>query len=38
MAETRTKMDEVTKAVEARATAQSRKIVSELQVLESLMR
>jgi len=38
MAETRTKMDEVTKAVEARATAQSRKIVSELQMLESLMR
>jgi cyclic-di-GMP phosphodiesterase TipF (flagellum assembly factor) len=38
LAETRTKMDEVTKAVEARATAQGKKIVSELQVLESLMR
>ncbi|MDE2134680.1 MAG: EAL domain-containing protein [Alphaproteobacteria bacterium] len=38
LAETRAKMEEVTKAVEARATAQSRKIVSELQVLESLMR
>jgi cyclic-di-GMP phosphodiesterase TipF (flagellum assembly factor) len=36
--ETRAKMEEVTKAVEARATAQSKKIVSELQVLESLMR
>ena len=38
LAETQAKMDEVTKAVEARASAQSRKIVSELQVLESLMR
>ena len=38
LAETRAKMDEVTKTVEARATAQSKKIVSELQVLESLMR
>jgi len=38
LAETRTKMDEVTKAVEARASAQGKKIVSELQVLESLMR
>jgi cyclic-di-GMP phosphodiesterase TipF (flagellum assembly factor) len=38
VAETRTKMEEVTKAVEARATAQGKKIVSELQVLESLMR
>ena len=38
LGETRTKMEEVTKAVEARATAQSKKIVSELQMLESLMR
>jgi len=38
VAETRAKMDEVTKEVEARATAQGKKIVSELQVLESLMR
>ncbi|HEY0282922.1 MAG TPA: EAL domain-containing protein [Rhizomicrobium sp.] len=38
VAETRAKMDEVTKAVEARASAQGKKIVSELQVLESLMR
>ncbi|MGA7674427.1 MAG: EAL domain-containing protein [Rhizomicrobium sp.] len=38
VAETRAKMEEVTKAVEARATAQSKKIVSELQMLESLMR
>jgi cyclic-di-GMP phosphodiesterase TipF (flagellum assembly factor) len=38
MAETSAKMDEVTKAVEARATAQGKKIVSELQMLESLMR
>jgi cyclic-di-GMP phosphodiesterase TipF (flagellum assembly factor) len=38
LAETQAKMEEVTKAVEARASAQSRKIVSELQVLESLMR
>jgi cyclic-di-GMP phosphodiesterase, flagellum assembly factor TipF len=36
--ETQAKMEEVTKAVEARASAQSKKIVSELQVLESLMR
>lgn len=36
--ETKSRMEEVTKAVEARATAQSRKIISELQVLESLMR
>ncbi|MDE2181471.1 MAG: EAL domain-containing protein [Alphaproteobacteria bacterium] len=36
--ETRGRIDEVTKAVEARANAQSRKIVSELQMLESLMR
>ena len=38
VAETRAKMEEVTKAVEARANAQGKKIVSELQVLESLMR
>jgi cyclic-di-GMP phosphodiesterase, flagellum assembly factor TipF len=38
LAETTAKMEEVTKAVEARATAQSKKIVSELQMLESLMR
>ncbi|MDE2111874.1 MAG: EAL domain-containing protein [Alphaproteobacteria bacterium] len=38
LVETRAKMDEVTKAVEARASAQGKKIVSELQVLESLMR
>ena len=38
LAETRAKMEDVTKAVEARASAQGKKIVSELQVLESLMR
>jgi cyclic-di-GMP phosphodiesterase TipF (flagellum assembly factor) len=38
LAETRAKMEEVTKAVEARASAQNKKIVSELQMLESLMR
>src|ERR1700733_14090188 len=36
--ETHEKMEEVTKAIEARADAQGRKIVAELQVLESLMR
>jgi cyclic-di-GMP phosphodiesterase TipF (flagellum assembly factor) len=36
--ETRVKMDEVSKTLEARADARSRKIVSELMVLESLMR
>jgi cyclic-di-GMP phosphodiesterase TipF (flagellum assembly factor) len=36
--ETRTKMDDIAKATEARANAQGRKIVAELQVLESLMR
>jgi cyclic-di-GMP phosphodiesterase TipF (flagellum assembly factor) len=36
--ETRAKMDEVSKTLEARADARSRKIVSELMVLESLMR
>ncbi|MGA7710536.1 MAG: EAL domain-containing protein [Rhizomicrobium sp.] len=38
LADTRTKMDQVTKSLEARANAQGKKIVSELQVLESLMR
>src|SRR6185295_10432583 len=38
LAETRAKMDEVSKAIEARASAQSRKIIAELQELESLMR
>jgi cyclic-di-GMP phosphodiesterase TipF (flagellum assembly factor) len=38
LSETRAKMDEMSKAIETRANAQSRKIVSELQVLESLMR
>jgi len=38
LAETQAKMEDVTKAVEARTSAQNRKIVSELQVLESLMR
>jgi len=38
VAETSGKLNEVTKAVEARATAQGKKIVSELQMLESLMR
>jgi cyclic-di-GMP phosphodiesterase TipF (flagellum assembly factor) len=36
--DTRSKMDEMKAAMEANASAQSRKIVSELQVLESLMR
>jgi len=36
--ETRTKMEEMNKALEAKSNAQSRKIVAELQVLESLMR
>ncbi len=38
LAETRAKMEDVSKAIEAKTTAQSRKIVAELQVLESLMR
>jgi cyclic-di-GMP phosphodiesterase TipF (flagellum assembly factor) len=38
LAGTQARIDDVTRAVEARATAQNRKIVSELQVLESLMR
>jgi cyclic-di-GMP phosphodiesterase TipF (flagellum assembly factor) len=36
--DTRAKMDEMKSAIEAKATAQSRKIISELQVLESLMK
>ncbi|MGZ5940286.1 MAG: EAL domain-containing protein, partial [Rhizomicrobium sp.] len=36
--ETRTKMEDVSKAIEAKTSAQSRNIVAELQVLESLMR
>ena len=36
--ETQTKIDDVRKAMEEKASAQSKKIVSELQVLESLMR
>jgi cyclic-di-GMP phosphodiesterase TipF (flagellum assembly factor) len=36
--DTHAKIDEVKSAVEAKASAQSKKIVSELQVLESLMR
>ena len=38
LAETQSKMDDMNKAIEARASAQGRKIVAELQVLESLMR
>ena len=36
--ETRARMGEIEAAMEAKATAQSKKIISELQVLESLMR
>jgi len=36
--ETRSKMEEMSAALEAKTNAQSRKIVAELQVLESLMR
>lgn len=36
--QTETRIEEVSKAIEARADAQGRKIVSELKVLESLMR
>jgi len=36
--DTRAKMDDVSKAIEAKHSAQNRKIVAELQVLESLMR
>jgi cyclic-di-GMP phosphodiesterase, flagellum assembly factor TipF len=36
--QTRAKMDDLSKAIEAKATAQNKKIVAELQVLETLMR
>src|SRR5689334_19292449 len=36
--DTRAKIEDVSQALDAKTTAQSRKIVSELQVLESLMR
>jgi cyclic-di-GMP phosphodiesterase TipF (flagellum assembly factor) len=36
--DTRGKMDDMSRAIEAKASAQNRKIVAELQVLESLMR
>lgn len=38
LAETQARVDEVTRSMEARAHAQNKKIVSELQVLESLMK
>ena len=38
LSQTDVRMEEMQNAIEARATAQGRKIVSELQVLESLMR
>lgn len=38
LAETQGKMEDMRQAIEAKASAQGRKIVSELQVLESLMR
>jgi cyclic-di-GMP phosphodiesterase TipF (flagellum assembly factor) len=38
LAETQAKMDDVSRAMEQRAHAQNKKIVSELQVLESLMK
>ncbi|MDR3526521.1 MAG: EAL domain-containing protein [Rhizomicrobium sp.] len=38
LSETQSRMDEVSKSMEARSTAQNKKIVSELQVLESLMK
>ncbi len=38
LSETQAKMEDVSRAMEARASAQNRKIVSELQVLESLMK
>jgi len=38
LAETRAKMEDVSKILDAKTTAQGRKIVAELQVLESLMR
>ncbi|MBV9904377.1 MAG: EAL domain-containing protein, partial [Alphaproteobacteria bacterium] len=36
--DTRAKMDDLSKAIDAKTSAQNRKIVAELQVLESLMR
>jgi cyclic-di-GMP phosphodiesterase TipF (flagellum assembly factor) len=36
--DTRSKMDDMSKAIEAKANAQGKKIVAELQVLETLMR
>jgi cyclic-di-GMP phosphodiesterase TipF (flagellum assembly factor) len=36
--DTRTKMDDMSRAIEAKTSAQNRKIVAELQVLETLMR
>lgn len=38
LTDTRVKMDDMSKAIEAKSNAQSRKIVAELQVLETLMR
>ncbi len=38
LGETRARMDDINKAMEARASAQGKKIVAELQVLESLMK
>jgi len=38
LTQTRGKMEEISKTIEAKASAQGRKIVAELQVLESLMR
>lgn len=38
LTETQARVDEVTKTMDARAAAQNKKIVSELQVLESLMK
>jgi cyclic-di-GMP phosphodiesterase TipF (flagellum assembly factor) len=38
LTDTRAKMDDMSKAIEAKTNAQSKKIVAELQVLETLMR
>ncbi len=38
LTDTRSKMDDMSKAIEAKSNAQSKKIVAELQVLETLMR
>ena len=38
LSDTRIKMDDMSKAIEAKSNAQSKKIVAELQVLETLMR